>query len=484
MARKFLVSIDLNKNQLINARIQNIGIAPSSPVTGQIYYDTNDNLLYFWNGTEWLAAAGDFGNSNYTTRITFGQTVSHGTSQYVAHADHTHDVADILGTSNQITVTKAVNGDATISLPSQLNVTDIDAATIDTTGAVDIGGTLEVTGATTLFGAANLNSTLHVDGATELQSTLDVDGATTLNSTLGVTGNATLNGNVDITTGTLDVGGAVKFDSTLEVDGSSQFDGAVVANSTVEVNGTFTADSTSTFNADVQINANLDLNGNADVSGTLDVTGASDLGSTLDVTGLTTLNGGATVNGTTNINGVTTITGATDVIGNTKVTGTFEATQNATFGGNVQIDGNLNVTGSINTVNTTQVNISDNKINLNSDMPHTQAPTVDAGLIVHRGTEEDALLTWNESLDRWEIGLVNGPQRELARKYTEVIGDAVAFNYEINHLLGTKEVVVQVYDVATFDTVETDVVRTTDDKVTITFSAAPAVGAYKVVVIG
>ena len=81
MARLFVTSINLNKNELLNARIQNLSTPPSSPVTGQIYYNNSENLLYFWNGTEWLTASGDFGDSNYTTRIKFGQAVSHGTKR-------------------------------------------------------------------------------------------------------------------------------------------------------------------------------------------------------------------------------------------------------------------------------------------------------------------------------------------------------------------------------------------------------------------
>ncbi len=70
MAKLFLTSIDLNKNELLNGVIQNLAAHPASPVSGQLYYNTTDNVIYVWNGTIWVDYSGDIRDVQGTLPIT------------------------------------------------------------------------------------------------------------------------------------------------------------------------------------------------------------------------------------------------------------------------------------------------------------------------------------------------------------------------------------------------------------------------------
>jgi hypothetical protein len=54
MAVSFGSSIDLQKLELLNARVQNLTSAPSSPVEGQIYFNTTDDKLYVRADGTWV----------------------------------------------------------------------------------------------------------------------------------------------------------------------------------------------------------------------------------------------------------------------------------------------------------------------------------------------------------------------------------------------------------------------------------------------
>jgi hypothetical protein len=153
-----------------------------------------------------------------------------------------------------------------------------------------------------------------------------------------------------------------------------------------------------------------------------------------------------------------------------------------TITNNLNVGGNLNVTGTINSVNTTQVNIVDNKINLNTDF--TGTPTADAGIRVERGEGADVEILWNESDDRWTLTNNGTNYHAITRKFSGTIGNGVLTQIPVTHNLGARDVSVQVYDSNTYETVECDVVRTSTSVVTLGFTVAPAAGAYTVVIVG
>jgi len=54
---KFLTNLDLQKNELQNAAIQNLATDPASPVQGQIYYNTASDAIKVYDGAAWVTLA-------------------------------------------------------------------------------------------------------------------------------------------------------------------------------------------------------------------------------------------------------------------------------------------------------------------------------------------------------------------------------------------------------------------------------------------
>jgi len=323
MSKKFLVSIDLNKNELLNARIQNLGSAPSNPVSGQVYYNTGDNIMYFWNGTEWISTSGSL------------EVIQDAIGAYV---------------EGGVGLTRSYN---------------------DTTGV----------------------------------TTIDLD-------------------NTAVTAGTY---GSITKVPTFTVDQQGRLTGASEANLVIPLDTQTTGDYVATI-----------------------------IGTANEVT----------VSPNSGHNAAVTVGLPNDV----------------TITNNLTVGGNLNVTGTINSVNTTQVNIVDNKINLNTDF--TGEPTVDAGVKVERGTSADVEVIWNETDDKWTLTNDGSNYHHIARKYAETLSTSLA-TYTISHMLGSEDVVVQVFETGgSKGQVEVGVEHFSPTQVKLQFATAPTAGAYRVVITG
>jgi len=159
---------------------------------------------------------------------------------------------------------------------------------------------------------------------------------------------------------------------------------------------------------------------------------------------------------------------------------------NPTVSGNLIVSGNLTVSGTTTTVNTETINLADNIITLNSNYTGS-SPSENGGIEVERGTADDNVaLRWNETSDTWELTKNGTDYYEIQTvgesTYATTIGDNSNTSFTVTHNLGTKDVIVQLYDLSSNDTVYADVVRTSTSVVTVSFGTAPATNDIRVLV--
>jgi hypothetical protein len=72
-----------------------------------------------------------------------------------------------------------------------------------------------------------------------------------------------------------------------------------------------------------------------------------------------------------------------------------------TITGDLVVTGNLTTSGTRTYANTTNVQLGDNIITLNAEIPSGLAPTENAGFEVNRGSAANVSLVWNEANDNW-----------------------------------------------------------------------------------
>ena len=471
MARKFLVSVDLNKNELLNARIQNLGAAPSSPVSGQIYYDTSNSTMYYYNGLSspdgpWMPMSG----STEVVQDIIGASVLAGTAL-------TSTYNDTAGTT-----TLRLN-DTAVTPGSYGSQTAIPTFTVDAQGRLTAAGTVTV--ATTLSIAAESGTADTVNLLTDTLTFAAGEGidTTVTNNTITITGEDASASNkgvasfdaIDFTVSAGDV--SLKEERIQDIVG-----GMIVAPNTENGISVTYDDTAAKLNFDV---ADFDVQLSGDVVGTATVTNLASINISTTIQPNSVALGDdttgayiSTVAGTANEITVAGSGGETAAI-------TIGLPDDVTITNNLTVGGNLNVTGTINSVNTTQVNIVDNKINLNTDF--TGTPTVDAGIRVERGTSADVEVLWNETNDQWTLTNDGTNYHEIVRKWKSDITTTVSapYTFTATHNLGTRDVTVAVYATASpYGEVEVDVDHTSVNVVTLTFAAAPTAGAYRVVITG
>jgi hypothetical protein len=473
MARKFLVSLDLNQNELLNARIQNLATAPSSPLEGQIYYDSSvgDKSIYFWDGSTWVDVGGDLRS------IVAGMGISvTGTRDITVNTVYDDSSIGVNG-SNQLYV-KAGGITNAMLVNSSLTVT--------AGSGLSGGGTISLGGSATLNIGAGTGITVNADSVQlDTASTRNTDHASVV-----LTAGAGLTGGGDITASrTFDVGagtGITVNADNVAITGA----GSLNTNAVVKWNGSGFSNSTITDDGTtVIIGGNLTVNGTVTYinSTTLEI-GDNIIVLNKNETGTPSMNAGIEIERGTSPN-VSFLWiesgGYWSTVDKPLQIGSIADAGGAYSGNKYLVSDNgvvkyltaaelaIDVTGAMTFVegNGIDISVSGSTVTISAET----ASTTNEG-IVELATDAEA----NLMVDTTRAVT---PSNLAALRYVTTGPLTTSTNMTITHNLNTKDIIVQVYEIATGDTVECDCIRTSLTQMTLMFAQPVTANTLRILLI-
>ena len=149
MAKKnVLVDLDLNKNELQNAVVQNLAAAPANAKAGQIWFDTTSGLIYFYDGSS-SKAVGYLPPATTSTLggVIVGTNISVDGTGKISVASATNAVAGILRIATDSEASTGTSEGVAVN-PKQL----ASAVASALVGAMVYKGTWNITSATDYSG--------------------------------------------------------------------------------------------------------------------------------------------------------------------------------------------------------------------------------------------------------------------------------------------------------------------------------------------